>query len=160
MSLALQSFVPFWWRWTIEESWPTLEYGGQAKVRKVHSHCLRAGPVAIGWRDIKVSAAIYYDNLGIKLKFLSTVTVQQFSVCGSNNCKYHSNKQGLGTTIQCKALKWKEAGYKSEWHQIEKQLENKAKAHLPTRMPFNCRQNVLVCKNLEKISIKCYKYMQ
>lgn len=51
----------------------------EAKFRKVHSHRSRAGPAAIGWSDIKVSATIYYYNLAIKLNLLSTVTYTKYN---------------------------------------------------------------------------------
>lgn len=63
----------------MEGSRRSLEGGEEAKFIKVHSHHSRAGPVGIGWPDIKVSATIYYYNLAIKLKLLSTVTYNKYS---------------------------------------------------------------------------------
>ena len=74
MALAVQSFVSTGRWWTMEGSRRSLEWGEEAKFREVHSHRSRAGPAGIGWSDIKVSATIYYYNLAITLKLLSTVT--------------------------------------------------------------------------------------
>lgn len=63
----------------MEESRRSLERGEEAKFRKVHSHRSRAGPAGIGWPDIKVSATIYYYNLGIKLKLLSRVSYNTYN---------------------------------------------------------------------------------
>lgn len=79
MALAVQSFVLTGWWWTMEGSRRSLEWGEEAKFRKVHSHRSRAGPAGIGWPDIKVSATIYYYNLGIKLKLLSRVTYNKYN---------------------------------------------------------------------------------
>lgn len=56
----------------------SLELGEEAKFRKVHSHRSRAAPAGIGWPDIKVSPTIYYYNLAIKLKLLSTETHSKY----------------------------------------------------------------------------------